>query len=63
CLKFKQDTEITWSIFNRYNSPFLVNFRPVSTTKLILDDEVVIITHQKQLTSLRERFGYDKKHD
>jgi len=36
---------------------------PQDDTELILDDEVVIITHQKQLSSLRERFSYDKKHD
>jgi len=36
---------------------------PQDDTKLILDDEVVIITHQKQLNSLREQFCYDKMHD
>lgn len=33
---------------------------PQDGTKLKLDDEVVLITHQKQLTHLREKFGQHK---
>jgi len=34
---------------------------PEADTRLNLDDEVVLITHQKQLADLRERFGRNKQ--